>query len=130
MKIAGNWYTFDVRYYVITTIFSQPTYLFLFEIFPGFRWGDVSFKRVLWKFVWWRKETNCINRYELLFHENAYYQDTVSWNQKCNLGQMIVTRSIHQRRSVKKGVLRNFTKFTEKHLRQSLFYEKVAGLGR
>ena len=28
----------------------------------------------------------------------------------------------------KKGVLRNFTKFTGKHLRQSLFFNKVAGL--
>ena len=28
----------------------------------------------------------------------------------------------------KKGVLRNFVKFTEKHLRQSLFFNKVAGL--
>ena len=27
----------------------------------------------------------------------------------------------------KKGVLRNFTKFTGKHLRQSLFFNKVAG---
>ena len=28
----------------------------------------------------------------------------------------------------KKGVLRNVAKFTEKHLRQSLFFNKVAGL--
>ena len=33
-----------------------------------------------------------------------------------------------QRCSVKKGVLRNFTKFTGKHLCQSLFFNKVAGL--
>ena len=26
------------------------------------------------------------------------------------------------------GVLKNFTKFTRKHLRQSLFFNKVAGL--
>ena len=37
-------------------------------------------------------------------------------------------RSSHQRCSVKKGVLRNFTKFTGKHLCQSLFFNKVAGL--
>ena len=30
--------------------------------------------------------------------------------------------------SVKKGVLKNFTKFTGKHLCQSLFFNKVAGL--
>ena len=29
----------------------------------------------------------------------------------------------------KKGVLRNFAKFTEKHLCQVLFFTKVAGLG-
>ena len=29
---------------------------------------------------------------------------------------------------MKKGVLRNFTKFTGKHLCQSLFFNKVAGL--
>ena len=28
----------------------------------------------------------------------------------------------------KKGALKNFAKFTEKHLRQSLFFKKVAGL--
>ena len=37
-------------------------------------------------------------------------------------------RSSHQRCSIKKGVLRNFTKFTGKHLCQSLFFSKVASL--
>ena len=37
-------------------------------------------------------------------------------------------RSSHQRCSIKKGVLRNFTKFTGKHLCQSLFFNKVADL--
>ena len=37
-------------------------------------------------------------------------------------------RSSHRRCSVKNGVLRNFVKFTEKHLCQSLFFNKVAGL--
>ena len=36
-------------------------------------------------------------------------------------------RSSHQRCSMKKGVLRNFTKFTGKHLCQTLFFSKVAG---
>ena len=36
-------------------------------------------------------------------------------------------RSSHQRCSIKKGVLRNFTEFTAKHLCQSLFFNKVAG---
>ena len=40
-----------------------------------------------------------------------------------------LNRSSHQRCSVKKGVLRNFAKFTGKgkHLCQSLFFNKVAG---
>ena len=37
-------------------------------------------------------------------------------------------RSSHQRCSVRKGALRNFAKFTRKHLCQSLFFNKVAGL--
>ena len=36
-------------------------------------------------------------------------------------------RSSHQRCSVRKGVLRNFTKFTGKHLCQVVFFNKVAG---
>ena len=37
-------------------------------------------------------------------------------------------RSSHQRCSIKKGILRNFTKFTGERLCQSLFFNKVAGL--
>ena len=38
-------------------------------------------------------------------------------------------RSSHRMCSVRKGVLRNIAKFTGKHLRQSLFFNKVAGWG-
>ena len=38
-------------------------------------------------------------------------------------------RSSHQRCSIKKGVLRNFAKFTGKHLCQSLFFNKIAVAG-
>ena len=37
-------------------------------------------------------------------------------------------RSSHRRRSLRKGILINFTKFTGKYLFQSLFFNKVAGL--
>ena len=37
-------------------------------------------------------------------------------------------RSSHQRCSIRNVVLGNFTKFTVKHLCQSLFFKKVAGL--
>ena len=36
-------------------------------------------------------------------------------------------KSSHQRCSVRKSVLRNFTKFTGKHMCQTLFFSKVAG---
>ena len=36
-------------------------------------------------------------------------------------GQILHATSTHQRCSIKKSVLRNFTKFTGKHLRQGLF---------
>ena len=39
-----------------------------------------------------------------------------------------IARSIHERGSVKKGVLRNFAKFTGKHLCQSFLFNKVAVL--
>ena len=39
----------------------------------------------------------------------------------------MTTRSSHQRCSVRKDILRNFAKFTGKHLRQVLFYNKLAG---
>ena len=37
-------------------------------------------------------------------------------------------RSSHRRCTVKKGVVRNFVKFTGKHLCRGLFLNKVAGL--
>ena len=37
-------------------------------------------------------------------------------------------RSNHRRCSVRKGVLKNFAKFTGKHQCQSLFFNKVKGL--
>ena len=42
--------------------------------------------------------------------------------------RVFTCRSSHQRCSVKIGVLRNFAKVTGKHLCQSLFFNKVAGL--
>ena len=39
-----------------------------------------------------------------------------------------IDRSSHQKCSIKKGILRNFTKVTGKHQYQSLFFNKVAGV--
>ena len=45
---------------------------------------------------------------------------------KCLIQEIL--RSSHRRCSVGKGVLRSFAKFTGKHLCQSLYFNKVAGL--
>ena len=49
---------------------------------------------------------------------------------KMKIIHAIIYRSSHRRCSVKKGVFKNFAKFTGKHLCQSLFFNKVAGLRR
>ena len=41
--------------------------------------------------------------------------------------EALMTRSNHRRCSIRKGVLRNFSKFTGKQLCQSLYFNKVAG---
>ena len=46
------------------------------------------------------------------------------------LQKWLFFRSSHRRCSVRKGVLRNFAKFTWKHLCQSLFLNKVTGWGQ
>ena len=50
--------------------------------------------------------------------------------QKCSTWYNLlgIARRSHQRCSVITGVLRNFTKFTGKHMCQSLFFNKIAGL--
>ena len=54
------------------------------------------------------------------FYKNIYVQ--------CyRLHNFLSFRSSHWRCSVRKGVLRNFTKFTGKHRRQSHFFNTVAG---
>ena len=44
--------------------------------------------------------------------------------------KLVKTRSSHQRCSLIKGVLRNLRKSTGKHLCQSLYFDKVAGLAQ
>ena len=41
---------------------------------------------------------------------------------------LLLSRSSHRRCFVRRGVLRNFAKFTGKHLSESLFFNKVADL--
>ena len=52
----------------------------------------------------------------------------VNTTSKRSLVESITFRSSHWRCYAWKDVLKNFTKFTEKHLCQSLFFNEVAGL--
>ena len=68
----------------------------------------------------------CNNLNKNLCGNISWSMNYVSSN-KNNINEYI-SRSSHQRCSIKKCVLRNFAKFTGKHLCQSLFFNKVAGL--
>ena len=56
----------------------------------------------------------------MVFSENDQMTVKIALGKRC--------RSSRPDVFCKKGVLRNFTKFTGKHLCQSLFFNKVAGL--
>ena len=56
-------------------------------------------------------------------HSTNFHQS----NQIRTVHQKMKFRSSHKRCPVKKAALKNFPKFTGKHLRQSLFFNKVAG---
>ena len=58
----------------------------------------------------------------------VYYIFNSEYPKKLEVTFFYQFRSSHQRCSVKKGVQSNFAKFTEKHLCQKLFFNKVAGL--
>ena len=81
--------------------------------------------------------------YPLKILENLWFSDVlrgyrnrpVAWlrhqNKLCCFTYfmpLVSFRSSHQRCSIQKGVLRNFTKFAGKHQCQSLFFNEVAGL--
>ena len=51
-----------------------------------------------------------------------YFERMRSWK----IISLFLYKSSHQRCTIKKGVPRNFTKFTGNHLCQSLFFNKVA----
>ena len=64
--------------------------------------------------------TNCQSGLSWVIHMcNNYRQYTTNYK---------TSRSSHWMCSVRKGVLRNFAKFTGKHLGQNLFFNKVACL--
>ena len=81
-------------------------------------WEDKEENNFIWHFnIFWvmvGKTTYAINIVTDMFHKYRIR----------NLG------SSHQRCSIKKGILRNFNKFTGKQLCQSAFLNEAAGLSR
>ena len=65
-----------------------------------------------------RKEEQTVQN---LYAHLEVFNDAIHW-------LCFIFRSSHQTCSIIKGVLRNFAKFTGKHLCKSLFFNKVAGL--
>ena len=59
--------------------------------------------------------------YEKLSH-HLFKKQFSEMKRKEKIQNLAYFRSSHQRCSIKKGILRNFTKFTGKHLCQSLFF--------
>ena len=65
---------------------------------------------------------HCESTYKLVLC--GYLRCLVQKFKENGLHLLKLNRSRHGRRSVRKGVLRNFSKFTRKHLCQSLFIKK------
>ena len=66
--------------------------------------------------------------FNVIITQTALFIKQVKVKKKRKEIQYLIHRSSHQKSSLKKDVLRNFTKFTGKHLSQGLFFNKVAGL--
>ena len=65
--------------------------------------------------VYWKEEFP-ENHFLQIFEEDVKQMQWIEWR--------LIFRSSHQRCSIKKYVLRNFTKLTGEHLCQSLFFNK------
>ena len=72
-----------------------------------------------------RKAGKNFLNYQCLFLRNHCLK---AWNKLFTEVFLRPCRSSHRRCSVRKGLFRNFAKFTGKHLCQSLFFKKIAGL--
>ena len=72
----------------------------------------------------WKKENKFESKKKIIFFSSKI----ISLNYLELLKYSIQHKTSHQNCSMKKSVIKNFTKFTGKHLYQSLFFNNVAGL--
>ena len=84
---------------------------------------------VNWNFYWWPRLRFFYIQSESMKKLQGKYLFKVMDRQQILL-LMLKFRNSHWTCSVRKGVLRNFAKFTEKHLCEGLIFNKVAGLRR
>ena len=70
--------------------------------------------------------TNIAQAVKMQFHMTEDVLSLRTPNLTKKPAMMIIFRSSHRKCFVRKGTVRNFSKFTEKHLYQSLFFIKVA----
>ena len=90
----------------------------------------IRIKQIFWCFY----KTQTTQLFMKIKHYLQRNSKLCCYHLKCKKHRMIVgfttnkCRSSHQRCSVRKGDLGNFAKFRGKHLCQSLFFNKVAGL--
>ena len=74
--------------------------------------------------IWWSLTYWSLTCFDDRWFARTLTQISVNWY---SWQTWLRARSSHRRRSVRKSVLRNFSKFTGKHLCQNLFFNKVAG---
>ena len=75
-------------------------------------------------------ETGDINLFSCIqsFNDTEVSFESHSWHLPIKSIKLKIFRSSHRSCSVRKGVLINFAKFIGRHLCQSLFFNKIAGL--
>ena len=110
---------------------SFPLAGVVFKVFMGKQLNHITI------IIWWASvfcyffihvvEVSCLIAWSfqetrIRFHVNFFF----NWDSLH--ARLNSHRGSHRRYSIKKGVLRNFTKCTGKHLCQSFFFNKVTGL--
>ena len=80
------------------------------------------------KYYRWRDKWYVQSVCKFFFVFYVYFTFNSEYPKKLEVTFFYYFRSSHRRCSVKKCVLSNFSKFSEKHLCQKLFFNKVAGL--
>ena len=85
--------------------------------------GCVFFMKINFEYLWRQTKKDVLQKLCTLLSFNKHILHRSS-----SIKQLILSFRSSRPEVFCKGVLRNFTKFTGKHLCQSLFFNKVAGL--